>query len=346
LPNPLSSATTASQDPSITVQLSPPVRLRNAKDSDEQREPFHVFTWMSKCKAFESSTDPLLARIMDQEDEFLREGSGSHDGHAYRHARTDSRENVYEYLRRNENLRGETPEYVVKVNLFNSADLVFQFFLPLGAALPTCSQFWGSIMTLAQGQESPGSVKFSDRNAADDNVELAATRLESLAGSFQVFRWMMSYASDLDRAEIAMPGLLTRAWLHVIMGLVHATHGGPSVPADDFWLQHLDMAYQYMLEGMRIMVDSLTREPLVRYAAVRPMEVLGMMSLELVEDVAGAYTNVTDTYETYLRALVRSTCFIIREENSQTGLAGPLTDPHEPGIRHCGAAIAVEPVPH
>jgi hypothetical protein len=310
LPKPLSDAK-PNTDPSIAIQLSPPAH-RNGKDrgkgkkeavAEEPREPFHVFTWRTKCKASEVANDPGMKRMMEEEDEFLRGDSGSHDSRAYRNARSETREQVFRFLQRQEKFRSEITGYDTRVDLFNSADLVFQFFLPLQADLPTCGQFWGSIMTFVQGQESPDYIRFSDRNAADYNLGQAANRLEALAGTFHVFRWMMSYASDQDRASLTIPGPLSRAWLHVVMGLVHATTGGPSVPADDFWIQHFDVAYQYMLDGMRTILDSLAGKPLITYATVRPMEVLAMFSLGLMDDVVGKYTNVSDTYETYLRAL-------------------------------------------
>ena len=125
--------------------------------------------------------------------------------------------------------------------------------------------------------------------------------LRRLTQLIQSFEDLLSHAQADDREKFRIPDEFLKAWLHVLMGLVHSTQGM------DLWRAHTDIAENLIKTGMRLVIDDIashSSSALLDRAALLPMEIVSMACLNLFKDMTGTSQDISETYSDYLKALV------------------------------------------
>lgn len=114
----------------------------------------------------------------------------------------------------------------------------------------------------------------------------------------QPFRDLLSQAQAGNGLEINIPDELLKAWLHVIMSLIHFTRS-------KLWEQQMNTCAGLIEEGMKKAVQSFNRQSLLEKSVLMPSEVVFLTSFQLLQDVTGNQSNdICETYSVYLRGLV------------------------------------------
>ncbi|KAK2060271.1 hypothetical protein LY76DRAFT_676820 [Colletotrichum caudatum] len=277
---------------------------RPGKSSDM----FHVF---SRAEAthpgpMEGPNFIILQRQLSEVEEFLTAETNGPDRRSYLEAETSTRNEVYLYLEQLGTGMHSTPsawkkqEYEDRIDIFNAADSLFRFFLPPLFDGPTTERFWGAVMNLvraADGEAYPNNLDETRRDAVYANAPTVRKLLRQLALPVIAFKSILSHAGPSDRLEVDVPLDLIRAWLHLVMGLIYASHDS------NMWEDHLDVADSLVKSGMKHIMERLSNFNLLERSSILPLEVVSLVSYGLLADKAGKYAGITDTYSEYIRAL-------------------------------------------
>jgi len=300
--------------------------------TESPNDKLHIFTWLefstptgnlSSQEDFES-----VSMQLQEMDDFLRKEVTRLDRHAYQACPEGARLDSLTYLeeqslvvKRNSHLKRDFED---RVDVFNAAEIVFSFFLPLEATGPTVGKFWGAIRRILQvmffpkTQYTPPGERATDAmqmpkpdisretrysratTRSTDEVGVTYTRVElrELTQEIQSFTNIVSHAQPLERANIEVPIQLIRAWIYVLLALAKATNKTTR------WVAHFDNAKGLLKEGMAEVMQALPSEDLLAREVVQPTEVVTLLSLKLLEDTTGTYPNLDTVYSEYLNALV------------------------------------------
>ncbi|KAK1985651.1 hypothetical protein LZ30DRAFT_583814 [Colletotrichum cereale] len=274
---------------------------------------FHVFSWAETTPSIpmEGPNFIVLQRQLSEVEEFLTAETNGPDRRSYLEAETSTRNEVYLYLEQLGTDMHSTPkawkkhEYEDRIDIFNAADSLFRFFLPPLFDGPTTERFWGAVMSLvrmsppeaADGRPHPNNLDGTIRDAAYTNVPIVRKLLRQLALPVIAFKSILSHAEPTDRLEIDVPLDLIRAWLHLVMGLIYASH------ETHMWEDHLDVADSLVKSGMKHIMERLSNFNLLERSSVLPLEVVSLISCGLLANTPGKYAGIADTYSEYLRAL-------------------------------------------
>ncbi|KAK1970693.1 hypothetical protein LY78DRAFT_569497 [Colletotrichum sublineola] len=278
----------------------PSGRLSKANDM------FHVFGWAERTapSPMEGPNFIVLQRQLAEVEEFLTAETNGPDRRSYLEAETSTRNEVYSYLEQLGTDLYSTPkawkkqEYEDRIDIFNAADSLFRFFLPPLFDGPTTDRFWGAVMNLVRVCLSyPSNFDGTKRDAVYTNAPTVRKLLRQLALPVIAFKNILSHAEPTDRLEIDVPLDLIRAWLHLVMGLIYASH------ETNMWEDHLDVADSLVKSGMKHIMERLSNSNLLERSSVLPLEVVSLISYRLLENNSGKYAGITDTYSEYLRAL-------------------------------------------
>ncbi|WQF77574.1 Putative Mg2+ transporter protein, CorA-like/Zinc transport protein ZntB [Colletotrichum destructivum] len=276
-------------------------------------EMFHVFSWAAPNTP--SSVDGpnfvVLQKQLSEVEDFLTAETNGPDQRAYLDAETSTRVEVFLYL---EQLGAEMQstkkawkrqDYEERVDIFNAADSLFRFFLPPLFDGPTTEKFWGAVMSLvklslpeaADGESHPSNLDKTRRDAIYANAQTVKKALRQLALPVIACKSILSHAEPTDRLDIDVPQDLIVAWLHLVMGLIYASH------ETHMWEDHLDVADRLVKGGMKQMMERLSSLSLLERSSVLPLELVSLISYRLLANTSGKYAGITDTYSEYLRAL-------------------------------------------
>jgi len=147
-----------------TNSLNPPDKgkqnttMSNPAGSDAQGDKFHVFSWLNTFTATgepspQEQAEFLCMQLQEMED-FLSNDTKQLDQRTYRACPEATRLNALTYLeqqytavQKNNRLKRDFED---RVDVFNAAERVFRFFLPLDFVGPTVPKFWGAIHRLVQ----------------------------------------------------------------------------------------------------------------------------------------------------------------------------------------------------
>jgi len=124
------------------------------------------------------------------------------------------------------------------------------------------------------------------------------TTLRQLTVPVQAFVALIENADEEERGNLQLPPEMVRAWLHLVMGLIYSIRD-----EQECWEQFVVLD-SLIRRSIRTTVNSLSQQPLLDKSAVLPLEVVSLMSLNLLHDVTGKYWNISDTYSEFLKALV------------------------------------------
>lgn len=149
-----------------------------------------------------------------------------------------------------------------------------------------------------QGRRGEVTVIVSRRSHYESGIPDTRTHLRELTQAIQSFTNIIAHAQPLERAMIAVPIQLIRAWVHLIMALIKANNMMKS------WSLHMDLVQTLIKEGMVEVMQALPAEDLLSKEVVLPMEIVSLLCLKLLEDSTGTFPDLDMTYTEYINALV------------------------------------------
>ncbi|KAK0381418.1 hypothetical protein CLIM01_01279 [Colletotrichum limetticola] len=281
--------------------------------SNKTNEMFHVFSWAEarSPSPMEGPNFIVLQKQLSEVEEFLTAETNGPDRRAYLEAEMSTRNEVFEYLEQQGAQIQDTKklwkkqDYDERVDIFNAADSLFRFFLPPLFDGPTTERFWGAVMNLVripqpqttEGESHPNNLDKIRREAVYANAPTVRKALRQMALPVIAFKSILSHAEPTDRVDIDVPLELIRAWLHLVMGLIYASH------ETHMWEDHLEVADTLVKNGMKHMMERLSSLNLLERSSVLPLEVVSLISYGLLSNTSGKYAGITDTYSEYLRSL-------------------------------------------
>nr|XP_036585489.1 mg2+ transporter [Colletotrichum truncatum]KAF6795540.1 mg2+ transporter [Colletotrichum truncatum] len=303
--------------PGVVLQpapLLPGKHLSYPPGHGKAHEKFHVFSWAGPHST--SPTDgpnfiALQKQLSDVED-FLTAETNGPDRRAYLDAEVSTRDTVYAYLEQQglalqdvKNKPWKKQDYEERVDIFNAADSLFRFFLPPLFDGPTTDRFWGAIMNLVwvslsddmETESHPHALDKRRREAVFANAPSIRKALRQLALPIMALKGILSYAEPTDRLEIDVPVDLIRAWLHLVISLVYASHD------THMWEDHLDVADSLVKSGIKHIMENLSNLKLLERSSVLPLEIVSLISYDLLSNTSGRFAGISDTYSEYLKAL-------------------------------------------
>ncbi|KAL7926663.1 hypothetical protein ACQKWADRAFT_281025 [Trichoderma austrokoningii] len=282
--------------PNTSAKTAAPTKC--TEQAQDLPEYLHVFTLLPKSA--ESSGDTILAELRDQlsaAEKFLTEQTSYSAQSGYKKCALKARDGVNEYLTNLAPRIDEKPNdvlrrlYEERIDVFNMADALFQLFFPLTFHGPTTGKYWGALQKLIKMPELEG-----DKDAISAPLTEVKSALWQLTRDIQSFQSIMSFAGKEDRATIELPRELVTAWLHIVFGLIYSSHTPD-------WFNHMAKARSLMKGGMQKMIQGISSQNLLEKAVMLPMEVMSLITLNLLRDDVGKYDNVCDTYSLYLNSL-------------------------------------------
>ncbi|KAF4455091.1 hypothetical protein F53441_2530 [Fusarium austroafricanum] len=249
--------------------------------------------------AQEASFKPLEVQL-DAAEKFLTGDTTYSDRKAYKTCKEATRKECYDYLAELAS-RVEDDEsdslrraYEEKIDIFNAADIVFSFFLPLSFDGPMVGRFWGAIRTMIELTMMDGPVI---RPAFDNITGSLRTSLRDLTRNLIALQSIVTYSSKEERAEVDPPSEFSKAWLYITMAIVYASNDDPK------WDHRMRRAEELIGAGSKKLVQGLGENNLLDKAAVLPLEVLSLISIGLLQDQVGKSDDICDTYSQYLNSL-------------------------------------------
>ncbi|KAL2021387.1 hypothetical protein VTK56DRAFT_7252 [Thermocarpiscus australiensis] len=265
----------------------PPAVLKTTNGAPT--ETFAVFT----CLIGASEPDPesvnsdMVKEHLDEVHEFLQHSTRFSDRKAYSDCKECTRASVRSSLEEEattlgsvetsdpETTREAQSDYEQRIDIFNAADLVFRFFLPVNFEAPTVEKFWGAVNGIVTHKPT-----HRHRYRFQQSVSYVRSQLRVLAVNLTPFNDVFSYARGSDFARIHLPNEITQAWMHLILGLVHCTKNS------DRTERFLDGATYLLARGTNIIIRSLSQQSLEEKSTVLPLEVFSLISLQLMQGVA------------------------------------------------------------
>ncbi|KAL8341987.1 hypothetical protein RB601_005236 [Gaeumannomyces tritici] len=292
-----------------------PEQDKNDKKAEvDLHQSFHVFTWMETVLVSTGTAQPwvdkeALEKQLKEVDDYLCRGTSFTDKKAYTDCEENTRESLFQYLEQQgaemERLRNASSKkrgYEERIDIFNAADMVFQFFFPLDIEAPTVKRYWGAVSALIQlssadMKAAAGIRRRRQSDAAPLNAPMVRKVLRQLTQPIQSFKTVLAHAHHRDRARVVVPNQFVQAWLHLLMGLIHSS-------ADGYvWRDHFEFAEGLIRSAMREVVDGLSSVDLLDRAVIGPMELVSTIGLSLFRDFTGNHMDISETYSEYLQSL-------------------------------------------
>ncbi|GKU19279.1 unnamed protein product [Fusarium langsethiae] len=219
---------------------------------------------------------------------------------AYKSCKLATRAECYEYLTelsiRVEDDGSDTIRraYQEKVDIFNAADIIYSFFIPLKFNGPMIDNFWGAVRALIELPTIDGDFL---RPSFDNITGNLRTSLRYLTRNLFAVQNILAHSSKEERAEVELPVEFSKAWLYIVMGMVYSSK-------DDLkWDSRIKRAEVLIEKGSKKLVQGLCPKSLLEKVAVLPLEVLSLIIMGLLQDQVGKSDDICDTYSQYLNYL-------------------------------------------
>ncbi|RYP33654.1 hypothetical protein DL767_004649 [Monosporascus sp. MG133] len=170
----------------------------------------------------------LINDHLEEVDDWLRHMTSFGDVKAYKNCGRTSRSSIRHFLEeKGRELENSDPEsreakaeqrrFEEKIDIFNAADSIFQFFLPGDFEGRTVGKYWGAIESLiVEKPEEPHPRR---------PVAMFRQQLRAMSLSLASLNELLSHARNVDRVRITVPDEITEAWVHLILGLVNSERG-------------------------------------------------------------------------------------------------------------------------
>lgn len=108
------------------------------------------------------------------------------------------------------------------------------------------------------------------------------------------FSDVFRHAGKQDRSRIRVPDEIMQAWIYVLMGLIFMHTD--TVKSSNL----LEDAKSLLDEGLGEMVMAMSDRTLLEQAIVQPMELVSLMSAQLMQNPTPNLPSAADTYSSYL----------------------------------------------
>lgn len=226
--------------------------------------------------------------------------------------------------------------YEDKVEIFNKADALFQFFLPPEFSGLTVDKYWGAVhrllvvscllwtercthltslvirhnefllilmQALSDQERDQGNVIYrQSRYSRELDLYEILSWLRSTTWTTQAFREIYSEADKSERNGTEIPEELQKAWLHLLMAMVFSSKDQHL----SFFQDQSALCSRLLHGGMRTVVEKTGQKSLLEYAVFKPWELTYLINFVLLSDIAGDIRDISETYVKYLDLLV---CF-------------------------------------
>ncbi|KAH6898806.1 hypothetical protein B0T10DRAFT_120301 [Thelonectria olida] len=233
---------------------------------------------ISKASASMSGISALKLHL-ESAHQFLLSSTSYSSRKLYKDCQSSTRKECYDYL---EGLPARVDMdqsnalrslYEAKVDIFNAAEILYEFFLPFNCEDPTSGKFWGAIRVFLNLR----TVDHDSDSIFDHNI--------------------MSHASEEEHASLEMPQEFVPAWLYAVMGVVNASRDSRH------WLKNLNRMKQLVEKGMGKLMHWLPDKSLLERTSMMPLEVASLVTLNLLQDQVGKSDDICETYSQYLNSL-------------------------------------------
>lgn len=97
-----------------------------------------------------------------------------------------------------------------------------------------------------------------------------------------------------------VPDKMILAWLHLVIGLIHGSQGDLS------WEEYLSVADGLVRKGMNETMLDLEAPELLSSTVVQPLDLVSLLTFQLLKDSTEGEVNLSDTYQNHLMGLVSS----------------------------------------
>ncbi|KAF4448955.1 hypothetical protein FALBO_16728 [Fusarium albosuccineum] len=184
--------------------------------------------------------------------------------------------------------------YEEKIDIFNAADIMYAFFLPMEFEGPMSGKFWGAVRKMIHLPMLDSAII---RPAADEISSDVRGTLRSFTQDLIAFQNIMAHSTEEERAGVELPSEFSTAWLYVVMGMIYGS-------INDFaWGNRISRAKDLVEKGSKKLLQSLSEKSLLDKAAVLPLEVFSLVTLGLLQDQVGKSDDICETYSQYLNSL-------------------------------------------
>ncbi|KAM0437708.1 hypothetical protein ACHAPT_002073 [Fusarium lateritium] len=288
--------------PPRAILRSEPQILPNS--SDKKGKPtmnkfFHVLTLVSRGLATMAGSATLEAQL-EAAERFITVETTYSNRKTYKSCQEGTKMECYLYLTGladrvevdgSDHVRRA---YEEKIDIFNAADVIYNFFLPADFEGPMSGKFWGALRTMIElSILEPGFIQSS----FEDTLSEVRTSLRSFTQDLVAFQTIMAYSTEEERVGVELPPEFSTAWLYVVMGMIYGSK-------DDFtWKSRLSRARDLVEKGSKKVLQGLSDKSLLNRASVLPLEVLSLVTMGLLQDQVGKSDDICDTYSQYLNSL-------------------------------------------
>lgn len=264
-----------------------------------------------------SSTSRIsdLKLHLESAHEFMSSNTSYLGRKMYKACLPSTRKECYDFLQKfpesaeRDGPRTEQVMYEASIDIFNAADVLYKFFLPVDCDDPTSGKFWGAVRALLNvsprsntmdvANVGPKSSYSNYNGGISDNSQFRIREeLRDFTAKLIAFQNIMSHASKEERAALEMPQEFVTAWLYAVMGLVTAVDNG------QHWYKCMGRMKQLVEKGMGKLMHWLPDKSLLERTSVMPLEVMSLMTLNLLQDQVRKSDDICETYSQYLNYLV------------------------------------------
>ncbi|PQE19705.1 mg2+ transporter protein [Rutstroemia sp. NJR-2017a BVV2] len=291
----------------------PPGNVQTPKESNQNTEvtKLSILTRLDGVAQPNNSIDEvMLEDHMEKVEDFLIHRTSFTDSRAYKSCSSLLRTDVHSMLENEgkELLNSDTPTEKLKVHediidIFNTADSLFQFFLPMTSKTPTAMKFWGAVHRIVCGKRKTSS---NDGKSETRDFELLPSRslkhvldtLKPVAVRLTAWSDLLSHAKASDHTRIKAPNEFLQAWLHLLMGFIYLSKENHHRSYD-----FISSAETLIDRGLKTIIQSLSKRNLLESSVVLPLELVSLMSLKLLQSITPGHPDITKTYSSYIDSI-------------------------------------------
>ncbi|KAF7542504.1 hypothetical protein G7Z17_g11507 [Cylindrodendrum hubeiense] len=251
-----------------------------------------------RASAFAQNT--AVKAQLDSAHMFLMQDTSYSNRSAYKSCQTATRKECYEYLnwlasKVEDNGTEEVRRaYEEKIDIFNTTETLYRFFIPRDFEDPTSRKFWGAVRSMLELRQ----LEPNYTHANIDNTVLEIRKfLRNLTPSLIAFQNIMSHATEEERVGVEAPQEFVTAWLYVVMGMVYGSQDHRR------WSSRTARMRELLEQGMKKLMHWLPDKSLLERTSMLPLEVLSLMTFGLLQDQVGKSDDICETYSQYLNSL-------------------------------------------
>ncbi|KAK7931229.1 Mg2+ transporter protein- CorA-like/Zinc transport protein ZntB [Apiospora marii] len=284
-------------------------------------ELFHVFTWLDDVQlepGSSSAGESAIQQSLGEVDGYLASSTKLQEKSAYKRCNHSTRQTVHAYLEGQSQAIGSqgdderSKDYSQRVDIYNAAELVFQFFLPVSVDqdVPTVGKYWGAVQKLVEMPQPPpvdpgdedeprAKSKRSHPKGMVSQSVLSEVRnmLRGLSRIIVYFQGIMKHVPAADRRALFIPDTLVLAWMHLLMALVMSLH------EIEGWDENLGVFGELTIKGSMDVMSTLPRVDLRKHTAMQPLQLVSLLGLKLFQDSTDGNQTLSDIYAEYIKDL-------------------------------------------